>query len=155
MANSGSILVTGQPVRSGPSGEPSPGFLLERRLRVRAMVVRPEKREQAGRCERAGDRGRTGDVQLGKMSVGVEAAHVKWFNGGPDVVENGLCLCSLHHKAFDLGAIAISDDHKVLVSRDFRGGREWEARFLRVSGAPLVASGRASGPFGVCGVAPQ
>jgi predicted restriction endonuclease len=41
-------------------------------------------------------------------------------------------------RAFDLGAIAISDDHKVLVSRDFRGGGEWEARFLRVSGAPLV-----------------
>jgi predicted restriction endonuclease len=78
-------------------------------------------------------------VQLGKkMSVGIEAAHVKWFNGGPDVVENGLCLCSLHHKAFDLGAIALSDDHKVLVSREFRGGREWVARFLRVSGAPLV-----------------
>jgi putative restriction endonuclease len=79
------------------------------------------------------------DGQVGKISVGIEAAHVKWFShGGPDMVENGLSLCSLHHKAFDLGAIAISDDHKVLVSRDFRGGGEWEARFLRVSGAPLV-----------------
>jgi putative restriction endonuclease len=87
----------------------------------------------------SGGQGRTGDVQLGKISVGIEAAHVKWFShGGPDVVANGLSLCSLHHKAFDLGAIAISDDHKVLVSRDFRGGGEWEARFLRVSGAPLV-----------------
>jgi putative restriction endonuclease len=93
--------------------------------------------------------------QVGKISVGIEASHVTWFShGGPDVVENGLSLCSLHHKAFDLGAIAISDDRKVLVSRDFRGGWEWEARFLRVSGAPLVwlASGRASGPCGVCGV---
>ena len=61
------------------------------------------------------------DGQVGKISVGIEAAHVKWFShGGPDVIENGLSLCSLHHKAFDLGAIAISDDHKVLVSRDFR-----------------------------------
>jgi putative restriction endonuclease len=78
------------------------------------------------------------DGQVGKISVGIEAAHVKWFShGGPDVVENGLSLCSLHHKAFDLGAIAISDDHKVLVSRDFRGSGEWEARFLRVS-APLM-----------------
>src|SRR5262249_17764709 len=32
----------------------------------------------------SGDRGRTGDVQLGKMSVGIEAAHVKRFNGGPE-----------------------------------------------------------------------
>jgi hypothetical protein len=64
---------------------------------------------------------------------------VKWFShGGPDAVENGLSSCSLHHKAFDLGAIAISDDHKVLVSRDFRGGGEWEARSLRVSGASPV-----------------
>jgi hypothetical protein len=52
------------------------------------------------------------------------------------VVENGLSLCSLHHKVFDLGAIAISDEYKVLVSRDFRGGGEWVARFLR-SAVPL------------------
>jgi HNH endonuclease len=57
----------------------------------------------------SGGQGRTGDVQLGKISVGIEAAHVKWFShGGPDVVANGLSLCSLHHKAFDLRAIAIS-----------------------------------------------
>jgi hypothetical protein len=36
------------------------------------------------------------------------------------------------------------DGHKVLVSRDFRGGGEWEARFLRFSGAPLVGRKRAS-----------
>jgi len=62
--------------------------------------------------------------QVGKISVGIEAAHLKWFShGGLDVVENGLSLCSLHHEAFDLGAIATSDDHKILVSRDFRGRR--------------------------------
>ena len=71
------------------------------------------------------------------------------------MVENGLSLCSLPHKAFDLGAIAISDDHKVLVPAIFRGGGEWVARFLRVSGPSRgAASGRASGPCGVR-VAPQ
>jgi putative restriction endonuclease len=35
------------------------------------------------------------DGQVGKISVGTEAAHVKWFShGGPDVVENGLSLAS-------------------------------------------------------------
>jgi putative restriction endonuclease len=35
------------------------------------------------------------DGQVRKISVGIEAAHVKWFShGGPDVVENGLSLCS-------------------------------------------------------------
>ena len=46
---------------------------------------------------------------------------------------------SLHHKAFDLGAIAISDDHRVLVSRDFRVGGEWEARGAE-SGSQLLLS---------------
>jgi len=33
--------------------------------------------------------------------VGIGAAHVQWFNvgvGGPDNLDNGLALCSLHHK---------------------------------------------------------
>src|SRR5262249_32141000 len=32
---------------------------------------------------KGGRRGRAGDVQLGKMSVGIEAAHVKWFTRQP------------------------------------------------------------------------
>jgi putative restriction endonuclease len=73
------------------------------------------------------------DGQVGKISVGIEAAHVKWFShGGPDVVENGLSLCSLHHRAFDLGAIAISDDHI-----DLRHPEETSAP-SSVSTAPLA-----------------
>ncbi len=33
--------------------------------------------------------------------MGIGAAHVQWFNvgvGGPDNLDNGLALCSLHHK---------------------------------------------------------
>ena len=41
----------------------------------------------------------------GWQPLGLEAAHIKWFQArGPDVVQNGLALCSLHHKIFDLGA---------------------------------------------------
>jgi putative restriction endonuclease len=55
-------------------------------------------------------------------SVGVEAAHIKWFNyGGPDHFQNGLALCNMHHKLLDVGAIGISDDYRVLVSPKFSG----------------------------------
>ena len=54
--------------------------------------------------------------------VGIEAAHIKWFSyGGPDEIRNGLALCSLHHKLFDLGAIGISDNLRVVVSPSFSG----------------------------------
>ncbi|OAT86014.1 hypothetical protein A6P54_17870 [Bacillus sp. MKU004] len=35
-------------------------------------------------------------------------AHIKWFSqNGPDIVNNGLALCKIHHWAFDKGAISI------------------------------------------------
>lgn len=37
------------------------------------------------------------DLRLGNQFIGLEAAHIKWFQaGGPDDVENGLSLCVLH-----------------------------------------------------------
>jgi putative restriction endonuclease len=54
--------------------------------------------------------------------VGVEAAHIMWFQAeGPDIVTNGLALCSLHHKAFDLGAFTVEPDGRIVVSRDLEG----------------------------------
>src|SRR6185503_19127739 len=51
------------------------------------------------------------DVRLGGHALGLEAAHIQWHQaGGPDVEPNGLALCSLHHKAFDLGAFTIKPD---------------------------------------------
>jgi putative restriction endonuclease len=44
------------------------------------------------------------DGQLAGAAVGIDAAHVRWFAfGGPDALDNGLALCALHHKLFDLG----------------------------------------------------
>ena len=37
----------------------------------------------------------------------------------PDDVDNGLCLCSLHHKLFDRGALGLDADLRVLVSSAF------------------------------------
>ncbi|UOQ92144.1 HNH endonuclease [Halobacillus shinanisalinarum] len=49
--------------------------------------------------------------------VGVEAAHIKWHQyGGPDMEDNGLALCSLHHKLFDKGIFTVTNGKKVWVS---------------------------------------
>lgn len=71
------------------------------------------------------------DVRLGAVPIGLEAAHIKWHQAnGPDIVQNGLCLCTLHHKAFDLGAVTISEDHEVLLSADLSGGQHFSPLFL-------------------------
>jgi putative restriction endonuclease len=50
-------------------------------------------------------------LQLGAIHVALEAAHIKWHQaGGPEGVDNGLALCCLHHKLFDLGAFTITKD---------------------------------------------
>jgi hypothetical protein len=38
---------------------------------------------------------------------------------GPDSLDNGLAMCSLHHKLFDLGVPGLSDGLKVIVSARF------------------------------------
>lgn len=60
------------------------------------------------------------DGQLGGAPVGLEAAHVRWFNfGGPDDLDNGLALCSLHHKLFDRGALGLDNSLRIRVSSDY------------------------------------
>lgn len=61
------------------------------------------------------------DGSLSGTPIGIEAAHIRWFNlGGPDELDNGLALCSLHHKLLDRGALGLSDDARVQVSEHFR-----------------------------------
>ena len=80
------------------------------------------------------------DGRLGRTSLGLEAAHVKWFAaGGPDTPANGLCLCSLHHRALDLGAIGIDDDLRLVVSEHVAGGEQVEAAIVALRGQPLRA----------------
>ena len=46
----------------------------------------------------------------------VEAAHIRSVaNDGPDDVRNGLCLCRLHHWAFDTGCFTITEEMRILV----------------------------------------
>jgi putative restriction endonuclease len=73
------------------------------------------------------------DVRFGRSDLGLEAAHIRWHQaGGPDIVQNGVALCCLHHKGFDRGAIGIGDDLRLLISADLYGreaAAEWFVRF--------------------------
>jgi putative restriction endonuclease len=60
------------------------------------------------------------DGQLAGAAVGIDAAHVRWFAfGGPDALDNGLALCALHHKLFDLGVLGLDVGLRVQVSAAF------------------------------------
>ncbi|MBF2755578.1 MAG: HNH endonuclease [Gammaproteobacteria bacterium AqS3] len=64
-------------------------------------------------------------ARLDDAVLAVEAAHIQWHAyKGPSVISNGLALCTLHHKAFDRGALAIDNDMKVLVSEQLGGDRK-------------------------------
>jgi HNH endonuclease len=57
------------------------------------------------------------DVRLGSVPIALDAAHIRWHQaGGPDREGNGLALCVLHHKTFDLGAFTLSPAGVLLVS---------------------------------------
>ena len=66
------------------------------------------------------------DIRFGDRLLGLEAAHIRWHShDGRDVVHNGLALCSLHHKALDLGAMGLEGKgggYRVLVSGGCGGG---------------------------------
>ena len=72
---------------------------------------------------------------LNRKSIGLEAAHIKWFQaGGPDEVNNGLLLCSLHHKLFDMGLIAVDDRMTLRVSEKAHGSDFFESTVLKFNG---------------------
>ena len=78
------------------------------------------------------------DARLGDSLFGLEAAHIKWHAyGGADTVPNGLALCSLHHVAFDRGAIGLDDELRVRISQDVVGGDEVSRFLVDFNGAQL------------------
>ena len=65
-------------------------------------------------CEFAGE--------LDGRPLALEAAHIKWHEAkGPAIVENGLVLCSLHHRLFDKGAFTLSPKLEVIVAKTVKG----------------------------------
>ncbi len=62
------------------------------------------------------------DGRLDSTTVGLEAAHIRWWaEDGPDVTPNGLCLCAMHHQLFDRGVLGLTSDREVMVSALFIG----------------------------------
>ncbi|MEI7034421.1 phosphorothioated DNA-binding restriction endonuclease [Streptomyces pratensis] len=84
------------------------------------------------------------DGRIGAVPVGLEAAHVRWWAfDGPDDVENGLCLCSLHHKLFDKGVLGLGEGrgggHRILVSQGFVGrSAAARAHVVTLAGRPVI-----------------
>lgn len=90
------------------------------------------------------------DAHILDVCMGIEAAHIKWHAyGGPDSVSNGLALCSMHHVAFDYGAISLSQELRVLVSQNLRGQASLvKDGILAFSGHPLrIPQGRINEPW--------
>lgn len=81
-----------------------------------------------GRCAMCGF-----DVRMGEKSIGLEAAHIHWdSHNGPNIIQNGLLLCAIHHKLFDRGAWTIKPDGMITISPHVHGTiglQEWVLRF--------------------------
>ena len=79
------------------------------------------------------------DIRLGLRPIALEAAHIKWRQAkGPDLVVNGLALCSLHHKLFDRGAFTLSNELEILVSDDANGTAGFDEWLMRFHGVKLM-----------------
>ncbi len=78
------------------------------------------------------------DLRMDDVSVGLEAAHIKWKQfHGPCDVSNGLTLCAVHHKAFDKGAFSITEDFKVKLSDSLNGGEQAQRLFFDFEDKPI------------------
>lgn len=80
------------------------------------------------------------DIRLDDLVIGLEAAHIKWFQaGGPDIESNGLALCALHHKIFDLGAFTVEPETlEVQFSQHMLGSPEVQGLLLSYHGTSLL-----------------
>ncbi len=78
------------------------------------------------------------DVKLHHRHVALEAAHIQPLKkGGPDIAENGLALCSLHHELFDRGVFTLSEQLKVLVSKYANGSTGFDKWLMRFHGKKI------------------
>lgn len=78
------------------------------------------------------------DGRLGNSSLGLEVAHLMWHAaGGPNIEQNGVSLCTFHHKTLDRGAWGLDENRRILVSEDVHGSSMIDDLILRYSGRPL------------------
>jgi putative restriction endonuclease len=78
------------------------------------------------------------DIRLGSVTIALDAAHIRWHQaGGPAHESNGLALCVLHHKIFDLGAFTLDHQGTLLVSDQANGTVGFEEALMRHHGRPV------------------
>jgi predicted restriction endonuclease len=98
---------------SAPVGSMSPRtktVTVQRKVRITA-IAKDVKDLYKDTCQMCGQQLVVGDRTYS------EGAHIKALGGphdGPDVADNILCLCPNCHVQFDLGAVVIQDDFKIL-----------------------------------------
>jgi putative restriction endonuclease len=77
------------------------------------------------------------DVRLGSVSIALDAALIRWHQaGGPETESNGLALCVLHHKTFDLGAFTVAEG-VLLVSNQANALTGFQEALLAYHGRPI------------------
>jgi putative restriction endonuclease len=80
------------------------------------------------------------DLRINNVTIGLEAAHIRWHQAsGPDAIENGVALCSMHHKLFDLGAFTFEPRGRILVSERVSGTGPFEQVLLQHHGKQMSA----------------
>ena len=84
------------------------------------------------------------DIRMGAKTLCIEAAHIKWHShGGPDEITNGIALCTLHHKLFDLGAFTLDKNKEFLVSEKVVGTKGFDLWLSRFQGNKITQPQRA------------
>jgi putative restriction endonuclease len=107
-------------VLAGPIDEPLPVPIadpIERRYAVREVRVRLHQARFRGRVVPAyNTQCAICTLKEGRL---LDAAHIvgDLEASGEAIVQNGLSLCSIHHRAFDQNLVGVSPDYKVHVSR--------------------------------------
>ena len=77
-------------------------------------------------------------ILVGSNTVGIEAAHIVWHKDfGPNIVQNGIALCMMHHKLFDKGAFTLQCDDLVVSVSDIATGQGYNELLGQYQGRPM------------------
>ena len=80
-------------------------------------------------------------LRIEDTTIGLDAAHIKWRQAnGPDTTRNGIALCVIHHKLFDLGAFTIDNDLMVIVSDRICGGSHLDTLLIAHHKRPAASA---------------
>lgn len=104
------------------------------RNRAFAVVVRQSYGDECAICGTPLARGIYKDLQ---------GAHVRSVAaGGPDEINNGICLCARHHWAFDRGVFTLDNEYKIRLHKQARDDPHGELADGKIVATPDVSEHR-------------